>query len=293
MPPNPTMALGSGEATPRDMAAGFAVFANGGYRVEPYLIDRIEDANGTVIHAAPARVVCARCTPRWFGPNEPPPKAEVDMDGVIATPLPAGTGPEIPAYLDAKEMIAHAQAWQPGALEAPEFMSAEGRAPRIITAENAYLLYDMMRDVVRRGTGVRARALGRDDIAGKTGTSNDRRDAWFSGFNGQLVATAWVGFDQERSLGSREEGGRTALPMWMYFMADALHGVPETPLTRPAGIVTARISAETGRLAAAGEPGSIFELFRESDLERLEIAGSAATGRRLPAAPAGNENEIF
>jgi penicillin-binding protein 1A len=293
MPPNPTMALGSGEATPRDMAAGFAVFANGGYRVEPYLIDRIEDADGMVIHAAPARVVCTGCTPRWFGPNEPPPENEPDVDGAVAPPVPARTGPEIPAYLDAKEMIAHAQSWQPGPLEAPEFMSTEGRAPRIITAENAYLLYDMMRDVVRRGTGVRARALGRDDIAGKTGTSNDRRDAWFSGFNGQLVATAWVGFDQERSLGSREEGGRTALPMWMYFMADALHGVPETPLARPAGVVTARISAETGQLAAAGEPGSIFELFRESDLEALEMAGSAATGRGLPAAPAGNENEIF
>jgi penicillin-binding protein 1A len=286
MPPNPTMALGSGEATPRDMAAGFAVFANGGHRVEPYLIDRIEDAYGAVIFQAPARMVCANCTPRWFGPNQPEP-----APGALSAPVP--TSPEIPAYLDAQEMIAHAETWHPGALEAPEFMSPAARAPRIITAENAYLVYDMMRDVVRRGTGVRARALGRDDIAGKTGTSNDRRDAWFSGFNGQLVATAWVGFDQERSLGPREEGGRTALPMWLYFMADALHGVPETPLTRPAGIVTARISAETGLLASAGEPGSIFELFRESDLESLEAASSAATGRGRAAASAGNENEIF
>ena len=292
MPPNPTMALGSGEATPRDMAAGFAVFANGGHRVEPYLIERIEDANGAVIFSAPARTVCASCAPRWFGPNEPQPEALPDNDNP-ASMLPMPTGPEIPAYLDAQEMIAHAQTWRPGAIDTPEFMSGTARAPRIITAENAYLLYDMMRDVVRRGTGVRARALGRDDIAGKTGTSNDRRDAWFSGFNGQLVATAWVGFDQERSLGSREEGGRTALPMWMYFMADALRGVPESPLTRPAGIVTARISAETGQLATAGGPGSIFELFRESDLEALGMASSAAAGRRLPAAPAGNENEIF
>lgn len=291
MPPNPTMALGSGEATPRDMAAGFAVFANGGYRVEPYLIDRIEDAYGTVIFQAPVRAVCASCTPRWFGPNEPQPPT--DADGAVAVSLPARTGPEIPAYLDAEEMIAHARTWQPGAIEAPEFMSATGRAPRIITAENAYMVYDMMRDVIRRGTGVRARALGRDDIAGKTGTSNDRRDAWFSGFNAQLVATAWVGFDQERSLGPREEGGRTALPMWMYFMADALQGVPESPLPRPPGIVTARISAETGQLASAGEPGSIFELFRKSDLEALGEANSAAAGRGLPVTPAGNENEIF
>ena len=212
---------------------------------------------------------------------------------VDATPVQTRTGPEIPAYLDAEEMIAHAGTWHPTAIEAPEFMSAARRAPRIITAENAYLVYDMMRDVIRRGTGVRARALGREDIAGKTGTSNDRRDAWFSGFNGQLVATAWVGFDQERSLGPREEGGRTALPMWLYFMADALHGVPETPLPRPPGIVTARISAETGMLASSGEPGSMFELFRESDLEILDAASSLATGRGQQAAPAGNENEIF
>lgn len=288
MPPNPTMALGSGEATPRDMAAGFAVFANGGYRVEPYLIERIEDAYGTVIFQAPTRMVCASCAPRWFGPNRP--QAETSVD---ATPVQTRTGPEIPAYLDAEEMIAHAGTWHPTAIEAPEFMSAARRAPRIITAENAYLVYDMMRDVIRRGTGVRARALGREDIAGKTGTSNDRRDAWFSGFNGQLVATAWVGFDQERSLGPREEGGRTALPMWLYFMADALHGVPETPLPRPPGIVTARISAETGMLASSGEPGSMFELFRESDLEILDAASSLATGRGQQAAPAGNENEIF
>ena len=285
MPPNPTMALGSGEATPRDMAAGFAVFANGGYRVEPFLIERIEDAYGTVIFQAPARVVCASCTPRWFGPNEPP--AETSVTGVDATPVPARTGPEIPAYLDAEEMIAHAGTWQPTAIDAPEFMSATGRAPRIITAGNAYLVYDMMRDVIRRGTGVRARALGREDVAGKTGTSNDRRDAWFSGFNGQLVATAWVGFDQERSLGTREEGGRTALPMWLYFMADALHGVPETPLLRPPDIVTARISAKTGMLASSGEPDSMFELFRESDLERLEAASSLATGARAAGRVSG------
>lgn len=289
MPPNPTMALGSGEATPRDMAAGFAAFANGGYRVEPYLIERIEDAYGTVVFEAPARMVCTDCTPRWFGPNEP---AEVGTTADPAT-LWNRTGPEIPAYLDAEEMIAHAGTWHPSAIEAPEFMSATGTAPRIITAENAYLVYDMMRDVIRRGTGVRARALGRDDIAGKTGTSNDRRDAWFSGFNGRLVATAWVGFDQERSLGPREEGGRTALPMWLYFMADALHGVAETPVPRPPGIVTARISADSGMLASSGEPGSMFELFRESDLEALESARSMATGPGQRIAPGGNENEIF
>jgi penicillin-binding protein 1A len=154
-------------------------------------------------------------------------------------------------------------------------------------------MYDMMKDVIQRGTGRRARALGRSDLAGKTGTSNERRDAWFSGFNGDLVATAWVGFDQERTLGSREEGSRTALPMWMYFMADSLKGVPEAPLPRPAGIVTARISASSGLLALAGTSDAIFELFRESDLGRLGTDTGASPVAGGFSAPAADGNEIF
>ena len=130
-----------------------------------------------------------------------------------------------------------------------------------------------MSDVIRRGTATRARVLGRNDLAGKTGTTNDRRDAWFCGFNSELVATAWVGFDQERSLGAREEGGRTALPMWIYFMRDALDGEPEHRLPAPAGIVTMRISAETGRPARAGDASAIFESF---------VAGNVPEGEGLP-----------
>jgi len=121
----------------------------------------------------------------------------------------------------------------------------------------------MMRDVIQRGTGRRARELGRPDLAGKTGTSNDRRDAWFSGYNGDLVATAWVGFDQDRSLGAGEEGSRTALPIWKYFMKDALAGTRDAMISRPSGIITARIVPETGLVAPAGYSGAIFELFRE------------------------------
>ena len=147
-------------------------------------------------------------------------------------------------------------------------------------------MYDMMRDVIRRGTGRRARDLGRADIAGKTGTSNERRDAWFSGFNGALVATAWVGFDQERSLGAREEGGQTALPMWKYFMARALRQTPEAPLAQPPTLITARISPDTGRLAAAGDTSAMFELFRASDLagaRRLPVPGRPPAVRSLQA----------
>ena len=123
-----------------------------------------------------------------------------------------------------------------------------------------------MKDVVNRGTAVRARQLNRSDLAGKTGTTNDRRDAWFCGFNSQLVGAAWVGFDQERSLGPGEEGSRTALPMWIYFMSEALAGVPELRPSPPPGLVSMRISADTGFAARPGEPNAIFETFMAGQL---------------------------
>jgi penicillin-binding protein 1A len=121
----------------------------------------------------------------------------------------------------------------------------------------------MMRDVIKRGTGRRARSLGREDIGGKTGTSNNRRDAWFSGFNGEIVGVAWVGFDDDsRSLGSGEAGGATALPMWQDFMAVALQGTADARLAQPEGIVSVRISSKTGKLASYGETDAMFEIFR-------------------------------
>ena len=301
MPRNPTMVLGSGAAAPRDMAAGFAAFANGGHRVDPYLIERIEDARGEPVFVAPRKLVCPTCAEQWLGATPsaasqvaaPVPVPVTTTDGNLDGQPVSRPGQELPLYADAAEMIRHAEGWRPVVTEAPEFLANDEQAPRIITAENCYLIYDMMRDVVRRGTGRRALALGRADLAGKTGTSNERRDAWFSGFNQNIVATAWVGFDQERTLGSREEGSRTALPMWMYFMAAALKDSPEAPLPRPSGIVTARISARTGLLALAGTRDAMFELFRESDLANLGTDagdGGAAGGSGTPVA---DDNEIF
>ena len=295
MPRNPTLVLGSGAAAPRDMAAGFAGFANGGHRVDPYLVERIEDSHGAVVFEAPRKTVCPNCVDQWASDAEQPPSSAPSLlpEMPASNGLPTLPGQEIPLYQDAAEMMAHAGSWQPTISEAPEFLAGSEQAPRIITAENAYLMYDIMRDVIRRGTGRRALALGRSDLAGKTGTSNDRRDAWFSGFNSELVATTWVGFDQERTLGNREEGSRTALPMWMYFMAEALKGQPEAPLPRPAGVVTARISADNGLLALAGTPDAMFELFRESDLAGL----GTDRGSGLPAddfrTPVADGNEIF
>ena len=156
----------------------------------------------------------------------------------------------------------------------------------------------MLRDVITDGTGRRARSLNRRDIAGKTGTSNDRRDTWFAGFNGALVATAWVGFDQERNLGNNEEGGRTALPMWIAFMEEALRGTPDVTLPRPDGVIAARILPESGRLAQSGDPGAIFELFRERDMAQLErgtpgVPVDAGGPGLLPMIPSAADDEIF
>jgi penicillin-binding protein 1A len=276
MPRNLTMALGSGGASPREMAGGFAGFASGGYRIDPYLVERIEDSEGRTVFRAEPRVACASCA-------EVPPPGEAPATDAPAT-LPAA----LPAsFASTAELIERAGRWQQGP---GGTTGLPNPAERIIPAENAYLMYDMMRDVIRRGTARRALALGRSDLAGKTGTSNDRRDAWFSGYNASLVATAWVGFDQERPLGNREEGGRTALPMWTYFMADALRGQPDSPLPRPPGVVTARIDPDTGQLTAVG---GIFELFREQDLVAPSGERPGALAGPPARAPGAGAAEIF
>ena len=128
-------------------------------------------------------------------------------------------------------------------------------APRVISAQNHYLMISMMQDVIRRGTATKARSLGRDDLAGKTGTTNEQKDAWFNGFNRSHVAITWVGFDSAKPLGRGEVGGRAALPAWIAYMKEALKDVPEQPLVMPPGIVTVRIDPTTGKRARADQKG--------------------------------------
>ena len=144
----------------------------------------------------------------------------------------------------------------------------------MISVENAFLIDDLLRDVVARGTGRAALVLGRGDLAGKTGSTNDHTDAWFAGYTGGVVAIAWVGYDAPQTMGANEYGGRAALPMWVDYMRVATDGVPEVPQVQPPGVVTARISPETGLLATDG--AAIFEYFRADGLERLEAETSAA-----------------
>jgi penicillin-binding protein 1A len=266
MPHDLTLALGTLEATPLDVAGGYAVFANGGYKVSPYFIDRIEDASGKVVWRASPRMACSQCDEDGAGTStQAQPVRVSDTGRTVANPDATRGG------------VTHGE---------PARLPDSETAPRVITAQNAYLMTDMMSDVIKRGTARRALTLGRSDIAGKTGTTNEAKDTWFNGFTRSLVATVWVGFDQERSLGEAEEGARTALPIWIQFMRDALQGVPEQHRSMPDGLVTLRISATSGTLVSAENPEGIPELFLVDHLPSAEQAGNLTQG---PEAQASSE----
>jgi penicillin-binding protein 1A len=220
-PPYLTMALGAGNATPLQMLGAYSVFANGGYRVAPYFIDRVEDSRGNV----------------------------------LLKTKPVG---------------------------------ADGGAERVIDPRNAFIMTSIMRDVVRMGTAARAMKLGRQDLAGKTGTTNDFVDAWFCGFNPNLVAVAWIGFGTPQTLGRNETGAQAALPMWMGYMGVALKGVPEQPFNPPGGVVVARINPETGlRVAEGGLPDYFYHEFVPQEQETV------AGGQLGDRPPEEVRNQLF
>ena len=232
LPANLTLALGTGQVTPLDMARGFSVFANGGFLVTPYLVERVTDSKGSAVFAAAPAVACTDC---------------------------------------------------PG----------ETAAPQAISAANAFVMTDMMTDVIQRGTATSAKSLGRSDLAGKTGTTNDRRDAWFVGFNADVTAAVWVGFDQERSLGDTEEGGRTALPMWIAFMEEALRDRPEHRLPEPPGVVRMWVDRSTGRPTSAGGSGAVFEAFLEAHVPQGDAPAEAGDVAAESVEPGAADDTIF
>lgn len=166
-------------------------------------------------------------------------------------------------------------------------------APRTIDARNAYMMTSMMQDVIRRGTATRAKELGRNDIAGKTGTTNESRDAWFCGFNRDIVTTAWVGFDTPRSLGHAETGGRAALPMWIEYMRAALTGHPEHTLEQPPGLTLVRIDPDTGLRAAADRKDAIFEVFAAENLPEWSSDIAGQPGAPSSSGSGGSIEQLF
>ncbi len=230
---NLTLALGSSSVTPQELTDAYGVFAAGGYRVTPYFITRVTDRDGNV------------------------------LDEYKPQPVPVFTGATsaVRITMTGKGDEAGKEAATPEAKPADGKTPASAAAPlRVVSPEVSYIITNLMQSVVNSGTGQRAKAVGRP-VAGKTGTTNDMKDAWFVGYIPQLVAGVWVGFDQERSLGASGSGGQAAAPIWTEFMQRAVAGLPARSFTPPADITFATINPRTGRLAKEGTEGSVQECF--------------------------------
>ena len=233
LPPNLSMSLGSASLTPLSVARGYTAFANGGFLVTPWFIDHVRDADGREVFREKPPTACPQCAATASAGQSVPALAATKVDGFDFGP--AGTQ----AAATAPKPRTAPQAAKPAAEGKPVDPSMVV-APRAIDPRVAWQLQSMMRDVVRRGTATDAKVLGREDVGGKTGSTNDHRDAWFSGFGGQYVTTVWVGRDDYRSLGYREYGGKAALPIWIGYMKVALKDQPERLPDPPAGMVEVR-----------------------------------------------------
>ena len=268
LPPDLSLSLGSATVTPMQMSTAFAVFANGGYKVPPHFIERVEDPRGNVLYSTPKVVFCEDCDASFVNPlqadveaeaadlDEPEQGAAADANGVMA------------ALLDEDATAEESAA---ASIELKKVLLDTVDAPRVIDSRNAYIMTSMMREVVQRGTARRAgEALQRTDLAGKTGTTNNQLDAWFVGYNSDVVAAAWIGSDGLDPLGSSESGGIAALPMWTEFMANTVAGTPEKELVEPEGIKRIRIDVTTGEPSAG--PNTRFELFMDEFMPNEEFA---------------------
>ncbi len=259
LPNNLSMALGSASLRPLSIARGYSVFANGGYLIDPYFIERVVDAKGTIVIVASPRVVCQDCVLEEVSNHEP-----------VVSEL---TKPSFrPLQL---ESDANLEVIEQEAIEVRDAVARSLPAPRVISEQNAFLIRSMMMDVVRRGTGKKAMSLGRNDLAGKTGTTNEQRDAWFSGYNSELVTSVWVGFDSHEPLGRFEVGGKAALPIWIDYMRVALRDVPDQVREIPEGITQARIDPGSGLLARLENTTAVMEVFEAGSLPPMEdpVAG--------------------
>jgi len=236
LPDNLPLALGAGSVTPIEMTRGISVFANGGYRVKPWLVQEVIGDNGQSLFRVDPVRACERVSCETLG------------DGREAGSTADEAG-------------------------------ASAQAERVIPAPNAWLMTSMMRDVIAEGTGRGARELGRSDLAGKTGTTNEQKDAWFVGFNHAAATSVWVGFDDVEPMGSSETGSRAALPMWKAFMRHELAGIEAQSLPQPEGLVTVRIDSETGKVTGPDNPKAIFEHFRAGNVPERESPAESDSGR--------------
>ncbi len=289
LPHDLSLALGSGEMSPLELSRGFAAFSNGGYRVKPYFIQRIEDLKGNILFEADPEVACVSCELKARGvapPSKLPAladaqereKAEQLRQEVLLSESLQSQQNSSPGA-DGKTATGEGNNEEQGQEEAALGYRLPRQAERAADGRVIYIMNSILRDVIKRGTGRRALVLGRADLHGKTGTTNDQKDAWFNGFNNKLVTTVWVGFDQQQlSLGNYETGSKAALPMWIEFMRTALEGTPETRMQRPERLVNIKINAETGELANATDTHAVFEMFRSERAPKSMSAQQIRSG---------------
>jgi len=234
LPKDLTLALGSGEITPLKLSESYAYFANGGYGIKPYLIEQVRKRDNEIVYVENPIRVCSN------------PCDYVSMDTLQ---FPSAESVEEITELRKKAGL-------------PRF------ANQTIDPRNIYQMVSMMKDVVKYGTAKKAKVLKRSDIAGKTGTTNDQKDAWFSGFNNEVVTVTFLGFDDHSSLGKKEFGSTAALPMWIDYMKIALKSLPISNMDEPEGLVSAKIDSKNGLLASPTSKSSIIEVFRKENVPK-------------------------
>ena len=263
LPPNLSMSLGTASLTPMSVARGYSAFANGGFRITPWFIDEVRDRNGAVVFKEKPATACPNCA---IGATSSAARPSTEVAGFNFGPAAAAAAPQ-----------AEASPEQPVAKPAADVPLA----PRAIDGRIAYQVVSMLRDVVQRGTGTAAKVLEREDVGGKTGSTNDYRDAWFSGVGGPFVTTVWVGRDDFQSLGYREYGGRAALPIWIDYMRVALEDQPLAAHEPPQGMVRVSV-APNGSLLPEGS-GGVQEWVKAEDLDRMQSYSDYGMDDAVPA----------
>lgn len=250
LPHDLSLALGSHDITPLKLAEAYATLANGGFKIAPYLIARIETLDGSVAFQEQPATVCKSCE-----------QLESENVDALNNNLPPYEATEARTL----EELLTENNQPPLVLDEESSPLPRPNAVRVVDKQTAYIINSMLKDVIARGTGRKARVLKRNDLAGKTGTSNGPRDAWFAGYNPDIVTIAWLGFDESTFLGNNEYGTSAALPIWIDYMREALKDKTEAPSYSPDGIVSVKIDPDTGERANINNPNAIFEIFRTED----------------------------
>ena len=258
MPVDLSLALGSYALTPLQIVTGYSVFANGGYLVKPYVVEKIIDRRGNIVFDAEPVTVCSDCSARNDQKIEANDDEKMNFDSELEELFDELSREELSQEERKSQKIIKLalQKSRPG---------EKKNAIRVIDSRTSFIIDSILKDVINRGTGVKAKKLNRIDLGGKTGTTNGPRDAWFSGYTPHIAVTAWVGFDDNSLIGRKEYGGSAALPMWINFMDSVLHEKPTIERLQPNGIVRVKIDPKSGKRVGPNQDG-VYEYFKNENV---------------------------